>query len=486
MLEKKTNISIYITDHKVGFYESDVKKNKIPKYGYVDLDSGTIVSGDIKEPEIFYRKMTYLLKSHHIRPGIVRYIINDQTVLKKEISIPKEELQKTSIENYILKQMGKTIHFPFQNPVFTHIIRSESETHLKVLLIISDGEILHDHHDVFDRLKAKEVILDLPSLSLYNAYITRKGRTFKNLMLVSLYDRSFTIKIIEDNLPIFSVTEEVDDSSQLYFDVLENYVERIINYYKFNMHKGAEEIENIVFYNFSEDFTNKMVNEKIQVKFKEHTYDLCEINDNEDFLKKVPKICMMGYAASLPKHEALDVYKSLNFNLNRVPSINQSLNYMMAMAFLIVSSMILIYLPYYLQNEEIVNQMNINSVLQNQLEDLQRQTPVARIYTSVERNYSRAYDYLIEQETFASDQLVDLFSLLTEDIDLINYSVSQDTKTIKIVISSLNEYAIDDYLLYIYEYHGIITTETEDRWMVSRPETNYLSNEILEVTIIYA
>ena len=69
-------------------------------------------------------------------------------------------------------------------------------------------------------------------------------------MLVSLYDRTITIKIVEDNVPIFSVTEEAEDSSQQYFDVLENYVERIINFYRFNINKGEKSIENIVFYNF--------------------------------------------------------------------------------------------------------------------------------------------------------------------------------------------------------------------------------------------
>ncbi|TNF07790.1 MAG: hypothetical protein EP317_04175, partial [Bacillota bacterium] len=288
MLQKRSNISIYVTDEKIGFFEYDVKKLKNPKYGYTDLEKGTIVGGYIKEPEIFYKRLALLLKQHKITPGIIRYIINDQTVLKKELTIDKLELAKTNIEDYIEKQMGKTIHFPFQNPVFTHYVRQDTDAYLKVLIILSDGEMLHDYHDVFDRLKAKEIILDLPSLSLYNTYIAKKQKDYKNLMLVSLYDRTITIKIVEDNVPIFSVTEEAEDSSQQYFDVLENYVERIINYYRFNLNKGAKNIENIVFYNFSEDITNKVLNEKIEQKFKEHIFDLCEITEMDEMLKKVP------------------------------------------------------------------------------------------------------------------------------------------------------------------------------------------------------
>jgi len=486
MFEKHSNISIYITDQKIGFFEYGQRQLKNPKYGYADLDKGVIVGGYIKEPEIFYKKLSQLLKFHKIRPNVIRYIINDQTVLKKEIIIDKLELSKQSIEDYITKQMGKTIHFPFQNPVFTHYIRQETDAYYKVLIILSDGEMLHDYHDVFDRLKAKEVVLDLPSLSLYNTYITKKKKDFNNLMLVSLYDRTITIKIVEDNVPIFSVTEEAEDSSQQYFDVLENYVERIINFYRFNINKGAKNIENIVFYNFSEDITNKILQEKIELKFKEHIYDLCEITEMDDVLKRVPKICLMGYAAGIPKNEKILMYKSLNFNLNRVPSINQALHYLMAMAFLIISSTILIYIPYYLQNEEIVNQMNINSVLQNQLEDLQRQTPVARTYTSIERNYSRAYDFLTDKETFADQQLLDLFSLLPTEITLMGYQVNQVDRSITLVITSLDEYAITDYLLYIYEYHGIVTTPTQERWMLNRPVTRLLSPIIMEVKMNYA
>lgn len=486
MLETRANISLYMTDEKIGFFEYDVRKNHIPKYGYVDLDKGTIVAGDIKEPEVFYKKLAQLLKKHKIIPNVIRFIINDQNIILKEILIDKEELVKTSIENYILKQMGKTIHFPFQNPVFTHYVRSEDEKTIKILIIISDGEILHNYHDVFDRLKAKDVVFDLPSLSLYNAYITKTKKEYNNLMLVSLYDRAITIKVIENNVPIFSVTEETEDSSQQYFDVLENYVERISNYYRFNMNKGNKSIENIVFYNFSEDLTNKTISETIKIKLSDHQFDICEINQIDEALAKVPKICLMGYAGGIPKNEKIEIYKDFNFNLNRIPPINQALHYIMAMSFLIISSMVLIYIPYYLQNDLIVNQMNINSILQNQLEDLQRQTPVARVYTSTERNYSRAYDYLVDQETYANDELIDLFALLPDDVDLMSFTVNQKTREITIVISSINEYALNDYLLYIYEDHGIITEQTSTRWMVARPTVTYLSPLIMEVKMIYA
>ena len=486
MFGKKANISIYVTDDKVGFYQFDVPKNQLAKYGYLDLDKGIIQAGEIIEPEIFYRKLQTLFKQHKIVPGIIRYVINDQSVIKKEILIPKEDLLKMSIDQYILKQLGKTIHFPFPNPVFTHYVREDKEEYKKVLIVISDGSMLNDYHDVFDRLKAKEVILDLPSLSLYNSYLTKSKKSFNNLMLVSLYDRIITIKIVEDNVPIFSITEESDDSSQQYFDVLENYVERIINFYRFNMNKGDKIIENIVFFNFSEDITSKSLMEKISIKFKEHTYDLCEIMTMDESLANIPKICLMGYAAGIPKLEKLDIYKTFGFNLNRSQPINQVLHYIMAMSFLIMSSMILIYIPYYLQNEEIINQANINSILQNQLEILQRETPVAKTYTNLEKNYSRAFDYLSDQEYFANQQLEDLFILIPEDATLMSYQVQARTKTITIIIYSLNEYALSDYLLDIYEDHGVITTPTTTRWMVSRPITRMISPLIMEVKITYA
>jgi len=486
MFNNKVNISIYITDDKIGFYQYDVPKNHIAKYGYIDLDKGIIQAGDILEPEILYRKLQGLLKQNKIKPSVIRYVINDQSVIKKEIIISKEELAKMSIEQYVVKQLGKTIHFPFENPVFTHYIREEKDNFLKVLIVISDGEMLNNYHDIFDRLKAKEVILDLPSLSLYNSYLTKTQKSFKNLMLVSLYDRIITIKIVEDDVPIFSITEETEDSSQQYYDVLENYVERIINFYRFNMNKGEKTIENIVFFNFSEDITSKSLKEKITVKFKEHTYDLCEIMAMDESLATVPKICLMGYAAGIPKLDKLKIYKTFGFNLNRSHPINQVLHYIMAMSFLILSSMILIYIPYYLKNEEIVNQVNINSILQNQLEILQRETPVEKTYTTLEKNYSNSYDFLIDKEYFASVQLSYLLNLIPEDAVLMSYQVQAQTKTITIVISSLNEFALNEYLLDIYEEHGVITTATEVRFMTGRPVTRMISPLIMEVKITYA
>lgn len=486
MFEKRTNVSVYITDEKIGFYEYNLRSNQLPKFGFVELERGTVVTGDIKEPEVFYKKCVSLFKKHRISPKVVRFIINDQNILLKEITIDKEELTRLTIEQYIVKQMGKTIHFPFEHPVFTHHIRSENETSVKVLIIITDGEMLHDYYDVFERMNVKEIILDLPSLSLYNAYITKTKKQYDHLMMVSMNDKTITIKIIEENVPIFSVTEETEDSSDKYFDVLENYVERIINFYRFNMNKGTKSIENIVFYNFSEDIPNKNLREKLKERVSGHPFDICEIKDMSDVLYDVPKICLLSYAGGVEKDPSIKLYEKLNFNLNRVPAINQTLHFVMAMSFLIISSMLLIYIPYYLQNDEIINQMNINSVLQNQLEDLQRQTPVERVYSSVERNYSNAYDFLSEQETFGQDEIADLIDLVTIDMTLMSYTVNHDEKTITLVITSQVDHVLDEYLLSIYETHGVVSEPTSIRWMTTRPETRLLTPIIMEVTITYA
>jgi hypothetical protein len=66
------------------------------------------------------------------------------------------------------------------------------------------------------------------------------------------------------------------------------------------------------------------------------------------------------------------------------------------------------------------------------------------------------------------------------------YQVNQVDRSITLIITSIDEYAITDYLLYIYEYHGIVTTPTIERWMVARPQTRLLSPIIMEVKMNYA
>ncbi len=66
-------------------------------------------------------------------------------------------------------------------------------------------------------------------------------------MLVSIYEGMFSLQIVEEHIPIFNLIEEVDGGLEEYDMIIENFVERIANYYKYNLRKGKAEILDVWF-----------------------------------------------------------------------------------------------------------------------------------------------------------------------------------------------------------------------------------------------
>jgi len=149
--------------------------------------------------------------------------------------------------------------------------------------------------------------------------------------------------------------------------------------------------------------------------------------------------------------------------------------------------MALIYVPYALGREDINVQRNINNILQNQLDILIRDLPDQQQFSQIEKDYSSAYDELTDAEYLETSIITDLLSKVSGSLELSNYRINNDENEIVLIISSLSETELNEYLIEIYEAYGIIMgTPDQTGWMTSAPIRRSLSTLTMEVTIYYA
>ncbi|MBN2299824.1 MAG: pilus assembly protein PilM [Acholeplasmataceae bacterium] len=482
MAKRREVVNIFITDESIGIFQAS-KKDGAPLSALIELEKHVIENGYIKEPESLLLVLKTLFKEHNIKTKSIHMVIHDQNILIRKINIKKEELQKKSISNFLNEQKGKTIHFPFDEPNISYAVQSEDETSMSVATVITDENCLHDYHDIFDKLGAKNVHFDVSPVILSQLYTSDIKKKLDHLMVVSVFDSMLTINLLENGIPIFGMIEEFEGNLKSFDEMIESYIERVANYYKFNIKKGLESISQAVLFNFSKQISNQHLKSNIKPESENFKLDIFRMNELEG-INNSHDLCLMAYA----ENQVINTEKDNQFNISieRVKKLTRYGNFLLVLSFAVFTAIALIYIPLFTFNQDINNQMNRNNILQYQLDMLTEDTPEPISYTDIEINYSQAYDYINSQIDQPSDYYSDLLSEISGSLEVSHYTLNAQTHEIQIWISSTSEVELYEYLVTIYEAYGVTSIEDATRWMVAQPERRFISNLLMEVTIHYA
>lgn len=329
MADQRAQLSMFFTDDGFGFVERKPGSLEIENFGEVKLNKGTIKNGYIKEPEILLEKIKSVFKSFKIKAKSVKMVINEQNTILRQLMIPKKDLGSMTIGEYVRSQLGKTIHFPFKTPALDFHVLDENIDAYQVIVFIADESLLHDYHDIFDAMGMTEAFFDLPQLALYKMYykddeyvqpveeevkeqpVVKLGRRSVNkkikqedlgamegLMIVTLYDSLISLIVFDKEYPVFSLLEEFDGLEN-YYDVVESYVSRISNYYKFNMHGGKKAIKQTVFFNFTNKLTDEVIKDELGRRLEDQDYHVFDLEKKSSYYKQIlPRGCYMALATN--------------------------------------------------------------------------------------------------------------------------------------------------------------------------------------------
>jgi len=362
---------------------------------------------------------------------------------------------------------------------------AETEFQTSVVAFIADANLLQDYYDVFERLGAREVTYDLPSLAFLQLYVDKTYSQLENNMLVSLYENMISIHIVEDRLPIFGMTEECEGVGDKLCEKVENYVERIANYYKYNLRKGKSAIKDILLVNLSERLRQDDTIDKVKSVLNDFTVEIIDYPDKEVILEDQEKISHVTYASNMTFKRLPEL--TLAFKIERLTKSKFYANYLMVLALTIFALVSIVYIPYHIMLEDIAIEENVIANLEQQLDSLQVAIPIESSYSSKERNFSNAYDFLSENETAPTTYISDLLSHVTGDLELASYRVDASSKQIIMIVQGTSESELYEFLIGIYEDYGIMQgIDNQDRWITSQPARRFLSNFTIEVTIDYA
>lgn len=482
----KLEVSLFVSDKSVGFFHYNPAVINQSKYGVYHLEEGVVRNGYILDPNNFKSALRTLFLEGKVQPTKIRMVIQDQNTIVREVVVPKVDISKKSIDTYLKEQKGNAVHYPFESPNVTHIVRKKSETSTNVLAIAADDNLFQDYYDIFESLGIKQAEFDIASSAIYQLYLSKIDYQPLQAMLVSLYDNMVSIQIMERAVPVFSMTEEFQGGNEQFYDFIENYVERIANYYKFNIKKGAATVWNVLLVNFTSTLTPRDVKNSIIPRLAHLNAEVFEFFDANSPLRAMPKAAQMAYASAVS--QSTNAKFKLNFEVVRKSALAYYSSQLMVGAFAVLSAVSVVYIPFVSANLAINAQLNQNFNLQNQLQVLQLQQTQQVNVPAVERDYSNAFDLISTNSYSPSDMIADLMSKVDGTLKVNNIQVQTLNNRIVLVISSIETEELYEYLLAIYEEFGITTTAgvSDGRWINGAPTRRFLSNNQLEVTVQYA
>jgi hypothetical protein len=163
------------------------------------------------------------------------------------------------------------------------------------------------------------------------------------------------------------------------------------------------------------------------------------------------------------------------------------MDYILLLAFIIFASTALIFLPYANMYKEIESAKAFNENMRNQLSMLEEEFPVVEKPSSIEQDYSRAYDFLTGQEIDVSDYILNILESQVQGITITSIKYDDSQKTISVLLTAISEVAINEFMIQTYEDFGV-SSDTVDgsRWIVQPPIRMSTTTNIIEVVFYYA
>lgn len=312
-IKKKSHVSIEINDYVLRalvMKGSELAQAKVFEVALPPgmMDEGT-VSNEMGLFEIFKADATkWGGKSQN-----VRFFVPDSLILLKSFDHPSE-VTSDKLKEYVQMELGHTIHLPFYDPLLD--VYDPQEGDGQAMLFAAASEEVNKFVHLFLDIKMNPVVVDVRSLCnlrlLEHMGLLKGNKTYLlanwliNELSICIYSNGHVdfmrYQPISTDLSLWRGRQKNSDELEFVYDgdpadyqmtitdqLLE--LDRIMNFFKFSLHKGEKSVEEIVIMG-----DNPML-EQIHVLLQENLLVPIKIVNDELVAKHYP-----GFKA---KHAAL-------------------------------------------------------------------------------------------------------------------------------------------------------------------------------------
>lgn len=200
---KNRIVNLVVNDHSIRFLE--LKQTNPPgaqKWGERLLPPGIISNGKIMDIDSLANILDECIDDWKIKRRSVRFIVPDQLVIIRKVTIPAEILED-EMKGYLYLELGSSIHLPFEEPIFDFFPLSNNEKTKDLLLFAAPEQPVMEYANLFTSLKLNPIAADISPLALYRLF-HGLGQANQNekLIIVQFDLTSVNLCIFEDSVPV--------------------------------------------------------------------------------------------------------------------------------------------------------------------------------------------------------------------------------------------------------------------------------------------
>ena len=266
--KKKAHISIEIKDYVLRAIVAKGPDATLWKGYEVPLAQGLVENTVITDELAFYN----LIKEHVLpwagKRQNVRMFVPDTSVLLKNFEYPND-VEPHQLKGYVEMELGQSIHLPFQDPLID--VYDPTPDDGQAILFAAPSEEIYKMRGLFLDASLEPEVADIRGLCnirfLEHLQLLEEDKTYLiaewsiNELSISIFSQGHVeflrYQTIDTNLAdwqaqegeenryTFTHTQDEEDYQLIVIDqVLE--IDRIMNFFKFSLHKGEKSVDDII------------------------------------------------------------------------------------------------------------------------------------------------------------------------------------------------------------------------------------------------
>lgn len=281
-MKSKKIVNIVLDDYVIRMAESSSEElSTIKKIKEEPLPAGLIEYGKIIDEIQFYDFMKNIVSEWGIKNQQVRFYVPSSLVIMRPVEFPAH-IKEESIKEYFMMEIGETIHLPFQNPIFDiHILSAEKDNLTEdsfldeerkqgTLFAVPEDEIIK-YTEIFADVSLKPIAADVKELGIYRYFHQMEQvDKEKSYLFFEFNLTSINLSIFHNNELEFLRYQQLNLETQAWSAILEgnntlnwsyhgneqqkvgtiedqiNELDRIMNFYRYSLHKGEKEVTEII------------------------------------------------------------------------------------------------------------------------------------------------------------------------------------------------------------------------------------------------
>ncbi|MFJ7727108.1 type IV pilus biogenesis protein PilM [Neobacillus sp. NPDC097160] len=264
---KNRIINLVLNDHSIRLLElKQVSPPSAQRWYERFLPPGIISDGKITDFDLLANILEQCVDEWKIQRRQVRFIVPDQLVIIRKVSVPAE-IQDDEMHGYLYLELGSSIHLPFEEPVFDFYPISNNGKTRELLLFAAPEQNVLEYADLLSKLKLNPVAADISPLALYRLYSQLDHASANEVLFSVQFDMtSVNLCIFEENVPLvmrqYALPFNVDlweiktdlsgsivykytgatDELVIQFEDIIREINKLIDFYRYTLHNENQDI----------------------------------------------------------------------------------------------------------------------------------------------------------------------------------------------------------------------------------------------------